>query len=240
VNEILRRALLGVGLDETDVATRLEVDPKTVRRWLEGRLPYTRHRWALADLLKLSETDLWPELRPSWSRPGEILTVYPRRSAIPHEAWRKLFTSAGEQITILDYSSLFLAEDTEIISILAEKARAEVHVRIIISDPSLAEYDIQPPISHALAHDIREALASYRPLLQFDTVEIGLHRVTLYNSIYHADNELICNQNIYGAPTERTPFVRLHRNEGGDMAELYLKSIDRIWATAAVIARDPL
>src|SRR5579863_9507192 len=111
VNEILRRALISAHLDEADVAARLEVDPKTVRRWLEGRLPYTRHRWALADLLNLSETDLWPELRTAPCRPDELVAVYPRRSSIPHETWRNLFASAKREISILDSSSLFLAED---------------------------------------------------------------------------------------------------------------------------------
>ena len=63
MNENLRRALLRARLTDEDVAAQLEVDPKTVRRWLEGRIPYLRHRWALASLLCLDETDLWPEIR---------------------------------------------------------------------------------------------------------------------------------------------------------------------------------
>src|SRR6266851_5184250 len=51
LNETLRCALLRARLSEDDVAARLEVDPKTVRRWLEGRVPYMRHRWALAGVL---------------------------------------------------------------------------------------------------------------------------------------------------------------------------------------------
>jgi transcriptional regulator with XRE-family HTH domain len=44
MNESLRRALLRARLSEEDVAVRLQVDPKTVRRWLEGRVPYPQHR----------------------------------------------------------------------------------------------------------------------------------------------------------------------------------------------------
>jgi len=50
----------------------LQVDPKTVRRWLEGRIPYLRYRWALSAMLGLDETDLWPQLRRNGSRPGEV------------------------------------------------------------------------------------------------------------------------------------------------------------------------
>ena len=76
MNETLCRALLQARLTEEDVATRLQVDPKTVRRWLEGRVPYLRHRWALAALLGLDETDLWPHLRrtrsPARRSPGHL------------------------------------------------------------------------------------------------------------------------------------------------------------------------
>jgi transcriptional regulator with XRE-family HTH domain len=63
LNESLCRALLRARLTEGDVAARLQVDPKTVRRWLEGRVPYLRHRWAIAAMLGVDETDLWPQLR---------------------------------------------------------------------------------------------------------------------------------------------------------------------------------
>ena len=44
MNETLCRALTQAALSEVDVAVRLEVDPRTVRRWMDGRLPYLRHR----------------------------------------------------------------------------------------------------------------------------------------------------------------------------------------------------
>ena len=51
VNELLRRVMLQAGLREDDLAARLGVDPKTVRRWLNGRVPYPHNRAAIADLL---------------------------------------------------------------------------------------------------------------------------------------------------------------------------------------------
>ena len=44
MNESLRRALIHARLREADVAARLNVDPKTVRRWLDGRVPYPSNR----------------------------------------------------------------------------------------------------------------------------------------------------------------------------------------------------
>ena len=59
MNEPLRRALLHGRLRENDVAARLGVDPKTVRRWLNGRVPYPHNRSALADLVEADEADLY-------------------------------------------------------------------------------------------------------------------------------------------------------------------------------------
>jgi hypothetical protein len=44
VNNPLRRALADARLAETDVSTALSVDPKTVQRWIAGRVPQRRHR----------------------------------------------------------------------------------------------------------------------------------------------------------------------------------------------------
>ena len=122
MNESLRRALLRARLSEEDVAARLEVDPKTVRRWLEGRVPYPRHRWLLATALGLDEADLWPQLSASRSRPQEVQAIYPHREDIPRETWLRLFGHAQERIDILASSALFLAADPEVMAILADRA----------------------------------------------------------------------------------------------------------------------
>src|ERR1022692_2308994 len=114
LNETLRRALLRARLTEEDVAARLEVDPKTVRRWIEGRVPYLRHRWAIAGMLDLDEADLWPQVSATRSRPGEVQAIYPHRDDGPRDLWQTLFASAERRIDILAESALFLAEDPSI------------------------------------------------------------------------------------------------------------------------------
>ena len=101
MNESLRRALLRARLSEEDVAARLEVDPKTVRRWLEGRVPYPRHRWALASLLGLEDIDLWPRRSTDRSWPKEVQGIYPHRDDVPCDTWRSLFAKAKRKIDIL-------------------------------------------------------------------------------------------------------------------------------------------
>ena len=60
MNEALLHALLRARLREDDIAAHLGVDPKTVRRWLKGRVPYPQNRAAIADLVGVDEADLWP------------------------------------------------------------------------------------------------------------------------------------------------------------------------------------
>ncbi len=83
MNEPLRRALLRARLREDDVAARLGVDPKTLRRWLNGRVPYPHNRAAIAELVGADEADLWPDAGgplAARTRPEELGTVYPHRS----------------------------------------------------------------------------------------------------------------------------------------------------------------
>jgi transcriptional regulator with XRE-family HTH domain len=242
VNEPLRQALLRARLREDDVAARLGVDPKTVRRWLNGRLPYAHNRAAIAGLVGVGEADLWPTaggplaLRP---RPEELGTVYPHRWAIPRDVWVRLFGSAEHEIAILAYSALFLAEDAGILRILTDRGRAGVMVRIALGDPrapNVTERGEEEGIGDAMAAKIRNALMLYRPLGAVENIEIRLHRTVLYNSIYRADDRLLVNQHTYGISAAQAPVFCLSNADSGDMAVLYLESFERMWAGSTQLA----
>jgi transcriptional regulator with XRE-family HTH domain len=235
LNETLRRALLRARLSEEDVAARLEVDPKTVRRWLEGRVPYLRHRWALAGLLGVDEADLWPQLRTARSRPDEVLAIYPHRDAVPRNVWLRLFGSAEGEVGILDCSGQFLAEDPSVLGALAERVRAGVRVRICVRDPAapdVAEREAGECADDALAAGVRDALVWYGPLRESGGAEIRLHREVIYNSIYRADDELLVSQHVYGIPAGRAPLLHPRRTEDGDMLAAYLESFEGVWRGA--------
>ena len=62
-NERLKAQLHQAGMTSTDLGTAVEVDPKTVERWIAvGRIPHQRHRSATTEILGVEETYLWPEL----------------------------------------------------------------------------------------------------------------------------------------------------------------------------------
>jgi transcriptional regulator with XRE-family HTH domain len=225
LNENLRRALLRARLSDEDVAACLEVDPKTVRRWLEGRLPYLRHRWALAGMLDLDETDLWPQARTAHPRPAEVDSIYPRRDSVPRNVWLGYFGSAEQEIDILDGSSLFLAADAEILATLAARAKAGVRERICLADPDWSGGSDAP--DHT-----RKALSRYSELRQIHSVQFRIHRATLNNAIYRADNELLVSQQAFAIAASRAPVLRLRRTNDGDLLTTYLESFDRIWTSA--------
>jgi hypothetical protein len=228
-------------LREDDVAARMGVDPKTVRRWLNGRIPYANNRAALADLVGGAEADLWPDAGGPLTmrtRPEELATVYPHRWSVPRDVWTRFFASAEHEIGILAYSALFLAEDAGILRILADKGRVGVSVRIALGDPDsphVAERGAEEGIGDAMPAKVRNALTLYHPLREVPNIEIRLHRTTLYNSIYRADDQLLVNQHAYGVHASHAPVFCLNGAEHGDMAAAYVASFKRVWLAAMPI-----
>jgi transcriptional regulator with XRE-family HTH domain len=225
LNENLRRALLRARLTDADVAARLEVDPKTVRRWLEGRLPYLRHRWALATMLNVDEIDLWPLLRPASSRPAEVLATYPHLDDMPLDVWLKYFGSANQEISILANSGHLLAATPEILTALRDRANANVQQRICLRDPRW-------PTAHGTtetAHNIQTLCSGLRGT---HNTQIRLHQVCLSNNVYCADDQLLVSQQAFGIPAGRAPVMHIQRTHDGSMATTYIDSFNLIWSKA--------
>ena len=239
MNHPLARALHGVGMGAADVAARLGVDPKTVERWMAGRVPYERNRAALARLTGWSQRDLWPGLSAQplsgWAI-HEVRVAYPHRSAVPTDAWRHLFESAEREIGILAYSSLFLAEDVALSRILRDKARSGIRVRIAMGDPAgerVAMRGNEEGIGAGLmAARIHNALALFRPLVDEPNTELRLHDTILYSSIYFADDDLLINTHVYGCPASHGPVLHMRRTRPDGMAATYVESFEAVWSGA--------
>lgn len=240
MNDLLRRALADAHLTEADVAARLRVDPKTVQRWVAGRVPYPRHRRPLCDLLNRTADDLWPQIsapRPPTEQPGaQILATYPHRWAVPRTVWQHHFARAHREIGVLAYAGLFLAEDQGVMRTIADGAREGVTVRILLGNPDsfrISERGADEGVGDSLAAKIRNALVLYEPLRDLDNVEIRLHDTVLYNSIYRADDDLLINPHAYGIPASQAPVLHLRTTHPNDMTATYRHSFDRVWAETA-------
>ena len=242
-NERLRALLLERGETPDKLAEAVQVDPKTVERWVtKGRIPYRAHRYAVAAFFGVDESYIWPDAlgrdQVTAVSESEIVAVYPHRSEVPRDVWEHLFSQAEREIGVLVYSGLFLSEDARVQRMIKAKARSGVQVRILLGDPDsrvVADRGDDEGVGDAMAAKIRNALALYRPLRTVEGVQFRFHRTVLYNSIYRADNQLLVNQHTYGIPAAQAPVFHLSKI-GGDMTTVYLDSFERMWAGAAGLA----
>jgi transcriptional regulator with XRE-family HTH domain len=238
-NERLRAALLQHGLTPYALAEKLGVDHKTVERWIGGRTPYRRHRYSIATELGVDEVYLWPDAlsrdQVATASNSEIIAVYPHRSEVPRDDWERLFAGAEQDIGVLVYSGLFLAEERSVQRTLADKAKAGVRVRILLGDPDspqVAQRGADEGVEDMMAPKIRHALVLYRPLREVDGVEVRFHDTVLYNSIYRADDQLLVNTHVYGCPAAHAPVWHLKKVPGGELASIYLESFEYVWDSA--------
>jgi len=245
-NERLRTALLQTGLSIALLAEEIGVDPKTVERWItQNRVPYRKHRFAVAARLGSDETYLWPDAlsqdQVAEASHSEIVSIFPHRWAVPHDTWGTFFGAAVHEIGILVYVGLFLAEDSGVQKILREKATQGVRVRVLLGDPdsaAVAQRGEDEGIDDAVATKVRNALVLYRPLIATEGVEFRLHSTVLYNSIYRADDQLLVNTHLYGSNASQAPLWHLRKVPGGDLFNSYAESFDRVWDGARPLPED--
>ncbi|CAM5661898.1 hypothetical protein [Streptomyces hirsutus] len=242
-NERLRSALLARGMTVQRLAEAIEVNPKTVERWItQGKVPYRRHQYATAAALKVDVTSLWDDDRTVNSSidlaKAEIGTVYPHRHTVPSGLWREIFGRAQKSLDVLVYSGLFLSEDPLFHSLLEAKTAAGVRVRILLGDPGSAAVQ-QRGIDEGhqiMDGKIRNALVLYRPLIEsHPDIGFRLHDSTLYNSIYRSDDEMLVNPHVYGIGAYLAPVLHLRRLANGGLFDTYANSIEHTWGNARQI-----
>lgn len=235
-NERLRAALLEKRLTPEDLAEAMGVDRKTADRWLRGTRPYRKHRYDIAKRLGVDEAYLWPDGLPRKQvediSDSELVAVYPHRSDVPREVWERLFETAEQDIGLLDYDGLFLAEDAALQRILMCKAEDGVRVRLLLGDPESPHLGAATEDRHATAGKVRSAITAYRPLRAAGNVEFRLHRTVLFSSIYRADDQLLVNTHIHGVPAAHAPVWHLRRISGGEVASAFRDSFEHVWDTA--------
>ena len=112
-NERLRALLLERRVTTFKLAEAVQVDAKTVERWIVAdRVPYRKHRYNVAAFFGVDESYVWPDAldneQITAASESEIVAVYPYRRAVPRDAWGHLFGQAEQEIVILAYSLVLL------------------------------------------------------------------------------------------------------------------------------------
>ncbi|GGN13993.1 helix-turn-helix domain-containing protein [Streptomyces fuscichromogenes] len=239
-NERLRAAMAAGGWTYAALADKVEVDQKSVERWVNsGRTPRRATAMLAAETLGEDVHALWPALRqarPARAVSPELVALYDQRADIPVSTFVDMLAQAHEHIDVLVYAAVFLHEVyPRLNDLLRERAADGCAVRIAIGDPesvNVQQRGKEEKFGHGIESRCRLALMHYRPLAGVSGIEVRTHATTLYNSIYRADDQALVNAHVWGVNAYGAPVWHLRRSGEGGMFDTYASSFDAVWETA--------
>jgi len=236
-NERLRSAMAKAGKDIANLADATAVDPKTVQRWLAGRVPHPRHRWVIASLVGEEEGHLWPSARPDLSSGAEatpeIVAAYAHRVDVPRTKWSELLATSRRHVDILGYSFLFFPEQhINLAKVIEKNCASGCRVRIAVADPDgdqVFDRDALERLDGTLPARIHMTLTHLKPLESLPGVEIRYHDVHLYNAVYRFDDQMIVTPYLYRAHGFQHPAMHIRRLGPYGLFANFLEQFDQIW-----------
>ncbi|MEU5612175.1 helix-turn-helix transcriptional regulator [Streptomyces sparsogenes] len=242
-NERLRAAMAAGGWTYAALAAKVEVDPKSVERWVNlNRTPRRTTAMVAAETLGEDVHALWPALRQARAARAvspELVALYEQRADLPVSAFVEMLTQARERIDVLVYAAVFLHEAyPRLNDLLRERAADGCAVRIAVGDadsPNIQQRGQEERFGHGIESRCRLALMHYRPLLDTPGIEVRTHGTTLYNSLYRADDQLMANAHVWGVNAYAAPVWHLRRHGEGGMFDTYVQSFNAVWATATPV-----
>ncbi|MET7810209.1 helix-turn-helix domain-containing protein [Streptomyces sp. NPDC005395] len=245
-NERLRAVMAAGGWTHAALAQQVEVDPKSVERWVNlGRIPRRSTALQAAKALGEDVHALWPALRqarPTRAISPELVALYQQRADIPVSTFTDFMAQARERIDILVYAAVFLHEAyPRLNELLTERAAEGCTVRIAIGDADSGNVQArgqEERFGHGIESRCRLALMHYRSLASTPGIEVRTHGTTLYNSLYRADDQQLVNAHVWGVNAYAAPVWHLRRHETGGMFDTYAESFDAVWATATPVREE--
>lgn len=242
-NERLAAGVSRSGLSLELVARRVDVDPKTVQRWLAGRTPHPRHRYALAALLGESEEFLWPGVHrlpaDAMGAAAELVSAYPHRTDLNTDRWWDLFRDAEAQIDLLGYTLYFLPhQHPQLVELLIDKCEQGCRVRIALADPTsehVRRRDEEENEAITLVPRIQSTLAAFKPLLECQNADLRFQDAPLYNSIFRFDDQMLVTPHLYGMPGRSAPLLHLRRLGPSGIFSRFSAHFEGIWSDSRPI-----
>jgi len=236
-NDRLRNAMIAARIDIDSLAQLTNVDPKTVQRWLNGRIPHPRHRWKIAELLREREEVLWPVDRCMIANEHttEIIAAYAHRNDVPPNAWLQLFMRAKKQLDLLGHAMLFIPEQNSgVLNLFQEKAATGCKIRVAIADPNCTAIqmrDEEERLGGTLAARIQTTLYHFRSLRNVSGIEIRYHSTILYNSLFRSDNEMFITPHLYGLHGSKAPLLYVRRLSSDGVFTNFAQHFEAVWNT---------
>jgi hypothetical protein len=213
-NDKLRAALRNAGLAPDELADIVQVDIRTVRRWLSGRPPYPRHRGQVARALDTTEHNLWPDIAlPTPNRANtvptanEIIAAVARADDLRAPTTETLIQTATEQIDLLDNTLQRLLTRPGLHQLLTTKASHGCPIRILLAEPG-------PYLT---------------PLLGHDRIQIRKAEVVELHAVHRLDDHMLLTLRLTGESDRPPPLLHLHRRAEGGLFDRLAEHFDHAW-----------
>jgi transcriptional regulator with XRE-family HTH domain len=232
----LQRAILEANMTAEEVAEKIEVDARTVARWMAGGRLSSKNRVALCRLLGATAADLWPDLSLRLNEPRndpDFVRLYTVRGDVPQALWRELLDRSRSNVDIFVYDALFLAEgDSELVRRMLNRAADGVCLRLLFGTPTALAVRLrgmEEGIGDNILGRMELALRHLRGAFDVPGIKVRTHATTLYNSIFRFDDEMLVGMHAFGAIDVQSPVLHLKRAEGGRLFDYYLASFEHVW-----------
>jgi transcriptional regulator with XRE-family HTH domain len=220
-NTHLRTAITGSGLTLEEFADIVQVDVKTVQRWLAGRTPYPRLRSRAAGALDTTEHALWPDAvpaptapdapEPTARPPGDMITGYAHATNPGAPSVAELVNAAVERAEIVIPD---LASQPGLAELLRERGADGCLVRIIIEDPD----------------------ERVEALFGIDAIEVRASPAGEDHVLYRSDEQILLVLRRLSSSGESPPVIHLRRLVDGGLFDRLADDFEDRWPQATRLA----
>jgi hypothetical protein len=223
-----------------DLAQRMQVDAKTVSRWISTeRVPHPRSRTRAAEILGVPAAVLWPEASTTLSGPDDLTGFYRTRTDIPPAMVQSLLAGATTNVDVLAFAGSWLWDTVPgFARTLIAKAESGVAVRVCLGDPESEAVRIrgqEEGIGDGMAARCKLALTYAQPLADAAPGAVRRSGATLYASILRFDRDVLLNTHLWSVPAGDAPVFTLRMRGPDSLAAHVIASFDRVWEHAQVV-----
>lgn len=215
-NEHLRAAITRAGLTLEEFADIVQVDVKTVQRWLAGRKPYPRLRARVVGALDTTEHALWPGAAPPPTASPEHGQPIPMATDVVAGYGYATDPCAPDPIDVLrsavERIELSIPNVIPgIVDLLLAKAADGCQVRAIIEEPD----------------------GQAEPLLGIAGLEVHASPGGEEFGLYRADDQILLVLRGIGVLSEAPPVILLQRRTSAGLFDRLADEFDERWEQAA-------
>jgi transcriptional regulator with XRE-family HTH domain len=240
MNTALHVAMSRTGMTPAALAGKVGVDPKTVARWLGGRIPHPRHRSQVAQVLREDEDVIWSGLvKRGYDR--EIRAAWPTRSAVPRELWNDLVHRATFRIWCAGYTSYFLwTEVPGITPTLRNKAASGLDLRFLLGrKDSPVTRDRERIENAALSISTRIDITTAELTKIEPTPQVRHTDRHISLSVWIFDDEALVSTHLADQLGHASPTLHIRRRGPGGLFDQYANHVEHLWETAHAPAPAP-